>query len=136
MLSRQEEERERREVLENDRRVREEQKKREQTGTYLSHTHDDIHQGRFGAIGAAVVVGAKADVASVYPAASAHQRDPVSAERPLGFRVDEMPPLEPSAVSSVEATGGAEALSSSASSDVEHAAPPFSSTQGSDDGAA
>jgi hypothetical protein len=44
MLSRQEEQAERRRVLANDQRVK------EQTGTYLSHTHDDIHQGRFAGV--------------------------------------------------------------------------------------
>jgi hypothetical protein len=52
MLESQREQEERRRTLQNDVRVK------EQTGTFLSHTHDDIHQGRFAAIGPAVVVGA------------------------------------------------------------------------------
>ena len=107
------------------RRRQQEQSRNGDTGTYLSHTHDDTSGGRYAAIGSAMVVGAKADVASVYPAAAPHQRDPVGQEPSLGYPID-----EPSAVislhSPVEATGGAEAPSSSAS-DVEHAAPPSSS---------
>jgi hypothetical protein len=87
MLSRQEEQAERRRVLANDQRVK------EQTGTFLSHTHDDIHQGRFAAIGPAVVVGA--DPVPNYPAAASHQRDPCGPEPPLGYRIDAMPELEP-----------------------------------------
>ena len=45
MLSRQEEEHERRAVMRNDARVRDQ----ERSGTYLSHTHDDAG-GRFAAI--------------------------------------------------------------------------------------
>lgn len=61
MLSRQEEERERRETLQNDRRVR------EQTGTYLSHTHNEAG-GRFAR--EQTVVGKSSDPWPKLPASS------------------------------------------------------------------
>jgi hypothetical protein len=99
MLSRQEDQAERRRVLQNHQRVREQ----EQTGTFLSHTHDDIHQGRFAAIGPAVVVGA--DPIPNYPAAAAHQSDPCGQEPSLGYRIDELGPLEPASSFEAQATG-------------------------------
>jgi hypothetical protein len=88
------------------RRRQQEQSRNGDTGTYLSYTHDDLSGGRYAAIGTATVVGAKADVASVYPAASAHQHDPVPPEPPTGVDINEMPPIEPSAAAVfVEATG-------------------------------
>jgi hypothetical protein len=94
VLSKQEEEQERKAVLENDRSVREQQKQREQGSTFLDHTHDDLSGGRFAAIGAPTVVGR--DAVIKYPAAAAHQHDPVPDEPPVGYDVNEMPPLEPS----------------------------------------
>jgi hypothetical protein len=121
MLSKQEEEQERREVLENDRRVREQQ---QQTGTFFSHGVSqalDTAGGRYGAaMGAPNVTGATP--IPKYPAAAAHQADPVGTEPPLGFSVND---LEPSAgLSAAEATGGAAAPS--APPDVEPAPPPSS----------
>jgi|SRR6516164_659069 hypothetical protein len=81
MLSRQEEDRERRETLLNDQRVK------EQTGTFLSHTHDDMG-GRFSAVSPSYVVGSTEFAG--YPAAAAHQRDPVGQEPSLGYRIDEL----------------------------------------------
>jgi len=75
MLQSQEEQEERRATLDNDRRVRE-----QQGGTYLSHTHNDLAGGRFAAVGAQTIVGQSPNP---YPAASAHQRDPVPDEPPL-----------------------------------------------------
>jgi hypothetical protein len=77
MLSKQVEQAERRATLENDRRVR------EQTGTFFSHTHDDIHQGRFAAIGPATVVGSTQF--PPYPAASAAHQIQLPDEPPLGL---------------------------------------------------
>jgi hypothetical protein len=88
MLRSQEAQEERRRVMQNDQRVKEQQ----QTGTMFSHTHDDIHQGRFASIGPATVVGSTQFPS--YPAASAHQHDPCGPEPPLGHRVDAMPELE------------------------------------------
>ena len=121
MLSKQEEEQERREVLENDRRVREQQ---QQTGTFFSHGVSqalDTAGGRYGAaMGAPNVTGATP--IPKYPAAAAHQADPVGTEPPLGFSVND---LEHSAcLSAAEATGGAAAQS--APPDVEPAPPPSS----------
>jgi hypothetical protein len=50
---------------------------------------DEINQGRFAATGAPTVTGATA--IPKYPAAGAHQADPVGTEPPLGFSVDDMP---------------------------------------------
>jgi hypothetical protein len=86
ILSKQEEQRERYETLINDKRVR------EQTGTFLSHTHDDLGGGRFAAISNPHVVGSTA--VPIYPAA-ALQHDPVGLEPPLSYRIDEMPEPEP-----------------------------------------
>jgi hypothetical protein len=137
MLSRQEEEIERREVLENDRLVREQQKQREQSGTYLSHTHvDEISGGgRYAVINPTVVTGANPTLR--YPAAGPHQHDPVPTEPPLGYSVDDMP-IELSAVpvTAVEQLGGAAAAPSASSSllpNVERAAPP-SFSEDSDNG--
>ena len=110
MLSRQEEDRERREVLHNDALVRQQREQgsrvyapdqsKPNPGTTLHQAainDADIPLGRFSAISAAVVVGSKADVAGAYPAASAHQHDPVGPEPPLGYAIDAMPALEASA---------------------------------------
>jgi hypothetical protein len=94
-----------RKTLLNDARVHEQQ----QASTfhqYAQSTANDEAGGRFAAINAVSVVGAEPAVR--YPAAAAHQRDPVPTEPPLGYCVDEMAPLEPSTVSSsfpVEETG-------------------------------
>jgi hypothetical protein len=94
MLSSQEEQAERRRVLANDQRVN------EQSGTFLSHTHMD-ERGRFAQVATAQIVGA--DPIPKYPAAAAHQRDPVPDEPGLGYRIDE---LEPSMSACVEAQAG------------------------------
>jgi len=87
MLSHQEEQIERRRVLENDKRIR------EQGSTFLAHTHNDLAGGRFAAVGAATVIGSTA--VPQYPQASTpFQRDPVPDEPPIGF---ENPVLDNSA---------------------------------------
>ena len=53
---------------------------------------DELSQGRFAATGVPTVTGATP--IPKYPAAGAHQSDPVGVEPPLGFSVNE---LEPSA---------------------------------------
>src|SRR6516225_2551727 len=102
MLSSQEEQAERRRVLANDHRVK------EQSGTFLSHTHMD-EGGRFAQVANAQIVGA--DPIPNYPAAAPHQHDPVPIEPPLGYCVNDLTPheLEPSMVSAcpvVEAQAG------------------------------
>jgi hypothetical protein len=93
MLSRQEEEQERRETLENDLRVL-----RERGSTFHQHAQSqasDLAQGRFAATGAPRVVGSTPSPASQYPAASAAlQSDPVGVEPPLGIDINAMPGLE------------------------------------------
>jgi hypothetical protein len=125
MLSRQEEEQERRATLENDLKVLEQQR-----GTTF-HQHAvaeaSIETGRFTAVNAAHVVGSQPAVR--YPAASAAHQTELPPEPPLGFSVNS---LEPSAVSmsfpAVEQLGGAESAPS-APPDVQHPAPPSSSEQ-------
>jgi hypothetical protein len=82
MLESQIDQAERRAVLRNDARVRE-------GSTYLDHTTNDTG-GRFAQIGAAYVVGSKSDISGAYPAAAAHQCDPVPDEPPLGYAIDAM----------------------------------------------
>jgi hypothetical protein len=56
-----------------------------------------IETGRFTAVNAAYVVGSTPVLK--YPAAAAHQRDPVGTEPPLGYSVDQVEPIGPSAAS-------------------------------------
>jgi len=86
VLSSQEEQTERRRVFAQD------QSLRDQATTFHQHAvaDADIPRGRFAAVDAAYVVGSKADVASAYPAASAHQADPCGPEPPLGYRIDDL----------------------------------------------
>jgi hypothetical protein len=113
MLSRQEEMLERKRTLENDRKVREQQ--REQASTYLAQTHSEMG-GRFSSVGAQTVIGA--DPVANYPAAAPHQRDPCGMEPPLGYRIDDMEPLEPCSSFSAQGNSGdpADAPSTSAPS--------------------
>jgi hypothetical protein len=92
---------ERQAVLENDRKVREQQQQ-ERGGTYHAYaqsTANDEFGGRFAAIGVPRVVGSTPNPSAQYPAAAAHQRDPVPTEPPLGYSVDQVEPIEPSAAS-------------------------------------
>jgi hypothetical protein len=97
MTSKADEQRERRRVLAQDARLR------EQAGTFMSHTHSDAG-GRFSNVGAQTVVG-QSEVTR-YPAAAAHQRDPCGIEPPLGYSVNDLTPheLEPSLASPAQAT--------------------------------
>src|SRR6516164_3563928 len=101
MLESQREQEETRRTLQNDQRVKQQ---REQGSTFHQFAEADAQtpRGRFSAVDAATVVGAQPTVN--YPAAAAHQRDPVPKEEPLGYRIDA---LEPSTVPSfpVEETG-------------------------------
>ena len=98
MLSRQEEEQERKQVLRNDARVRE-----QQGSTFHTFAQADADiPGRFSAVAHQIVVGA--DPFPNYPAAAAHQRDPCGQEPPLGYAIDAMPELEPS-MTRAQATG-------------------------------
>jgi len=123
MLSRQEEEAERRATLENDLKVLEARR-----GSTL-HQHaqsqaDEVSQGRFAAVGSPRVIGSTAGVASQYPAAAAHQADPVPTEPPLGIDINAMPELESSTASPVSVEAAPSASPQSPGPDVEHAAPP------------
>jgi hypothetical protein len=134
MLSKQEEEQERREVLENDRKVREQHR----GSTYHQYglaQADELSGGRFGALGTPTVTGATP--IPRYPAASAAHQIQLPDESPTGYDINEMPPLdsipEPSLPCAAQDTGGAAAPS--VPLDVEHTAP-LPSSRGSDDGAA
>ena len=95
MLSSQKEQAERRRVLANDARVK------EQIGTFLSHTHMD-EGGRFAQVANAQIVCA--DPIPKYPAASAAHQIQLPDEPPLGL---DNPALENSTVAcSVEAQAG------------------------------
>jgi hypothetical protein len=90
--------------------------------------------GRFTQVQASTVVGSKADVASVYPAASSAHQTELPPEPPLGVDINEMAPLDPvpePGIETVEAQdpGGAASAPSSPASDVEHPAPPLSSEE-------
>ena len=123
MLSSQEEQNERRRVMLQDARLREQQ----QHGTMHAFAQSDAGTplGRFSAISNAQVVGA--DPIPRYPAASAHQADPVGREPALGYRIDQMFPDGPD-YSLGQDQGDAVVAPSSAPpvDDVEHTASPLS----------
>jgi len=117
MLSRQEEEAERKAVLENDLRVR---RQREQGSTFLSHTHIDDAGGRFATVNAAKIVGQSPGIAASYPAASAAHQTELPPEPPLGYSIDDMPGFENPADSSsvsLSAAPGAPAADAAPPSD-------------------
>jgi hypothetical protein len=101
---------------------------REQAGTFFSHAQTqagELSGGRFAATGTPHVTGATP--VPNYPAAAAHQRDPVPIEPPLGIDINAMPEQNPTGDASSGVlppvdTGGAEAPSDPGLS--EHAAPP------------
>jgi hypothetical protein len=90
MLSDQIDQAERRRVLLNDAKVREQQ----QTGTYLSHTHSDLG-GRYAIVSPQIVVGAEPHIN--YPACSPALAVQLPPEPPLGF---DNPALEPASLAS------------------------------------
>jgi hypothetical protein len=106
MLSRQEEDRERRETLRNDLSVRQQQEESRrvfaqdqslpnQATTFHQFAQADAEtpRGRFTQVDAATVVGA--NPFPNYPAAAAHQRDPVPDEPALGYAIDDLNPSDP-----------------------------------------
>jgi hypothetical protein len=90
-------------VLHNDARVREQQ----QASTFHQHAlsqANDEAGGRFAAVNAVTVVGS--EPAMKYPAAAAYTLGPdAGIEPPTGYRIDEMPPLESSAMPPVVEEG-------------------------------
>jgi len=99
MTSKAEEQAERQRVFAQDQSVP------KQGSTFHQHAQADADtpRGRYSAVNAAYVVGSTA--VPTYPAAAAHQRDPVPKEEPLGYRIDAMPDLEPSSSADAQATG-------------------------------
>jgi hypothetical protein len=95
MLSRQEDDYERRATLENDLKVLE-----QQGSTFHRHAQsqaDEVNQGRFAATGAPRIVGGSPGVAAMYPAAAPSHQVSLPPEEPLGYSIDQMP-TEPSTV--------------------------------------
>jgi hypothetical protein len=129
MLSSQEEQADRLATLENDRRMLEQQR----GSTFHQHAQaqaNDTAGGRFAAVGVPRVVGSVPNPSSQYPAAAAHQADPVGVEPPLGIDINAMPGLEnPADVSVSPSADPGGAAAPSCPSDVEHA-PPSSSPNG------
>jgi hypothetical protein len=119
MLSSQEDQIERERVLRNDQRVR------EQTGTYLSQTHSELG-GRFAIIDREIVTGRPSSEPPPLPSTSpwsGSQPEP-GIEPPLGYRIDD---LEPSTLPSVEVQRGpveAPTTGSPGQLSTEHAAGP------------
>jgi hypothetical protein len=151
MLSWQEEMREREQVQENDRRLREQQQKQQQEPANTMHQHalsaaNDESGGRYGVARPAPTVTGSTPIVK-YPQLPSDspwsgQAPEPGPEPPLNYEINRLTPyeLEPSmAASSVEdpagATsspadpGGAESAPSFPASDVEHPAPPSSSTE-------
>ena len=97
MLSSQEEEQERRETLENDRKVREQQQRDRASRGSTFHQHaqaaaSDNAGGRFGSVNSATVVGSQPlskypELPSSSPWSSA---DPVPIEPPLGYDINKL----------------------------------------------
>jgi hypothetical protein len=112
MLSRQEQDRERRETLLNDQRVREQAERHRvfadqslpnRASTYSQHAIADAAtpRGRFTQVETSTVIGAKADVAGAYSAASAAHQTELPPELPTGYRIDALDnPPDPVEVSS------------------------------------
>jgi hypothetical protein len=100
------EQRERREVLANDRRVREQQAK---GSTYLDHHHSELG-GRFSSVETETVTGRPSSQPPPLPASSPWAGpDMVPPEPPLGYAVDEMVPLDPPTVFPAVGTGSVSA---------------------------
>ena len=121
LLSSQEEQNERRRVTLQDARLREQQ----QGSTYLAQTHSEMG-GRFASVGAATVVGSKADVAAMYPAAAAAHQVQLPDEPPLSF---DNPALDPQSMTTEGSGSGADAPLAH-SPDVEQTAPLSQTTGG------
>lgn len=100
---------ERRETLENDRKLLEAERRRLQREGTTFHQFAQADaatpRDRFHQVTVATVIGSKAAVGSAYPAASAAHQTELPPEEPLGFSVDEMPIESSTAASPVEAQG-------------------------------
>jgi hypothetical protein len=89
----QEEQAERRRVLANDARLRD-QSRDGDTGTYLSHTHSEVG-GRFAVTEHQTITGVVSPAPPPLPTNSPWAgSDPVPDEPPLGYRIDAMPECE------------------------------------------
>jgi hypothetical protein len=86
--SKQADDRERREVLENDRQVREQQVT---TMHEFALSEANLDLGRYNAVGKQRMVGSTPMAATIYPAASAAHQVELPPEPPLGYSIDAMP---------------------------------------------
>ena len=85
MLSKQEEQQDRLEVLRNDRLVR------EQGSTFFAHTHNDVG-GRFAAVSSPQVIGSTPNPATQYPAAADWVADQLPPEPPFPIDISAQEP--------------------------------------------
>jgi hypothetical protein len=135
MTSEAEEQRERRETLLQDADLR---RRQSQGSTYLDAHHSELG-GRFGSLETETVTGRPSPQPPPLPANSPWAGpDVVPREPPLGYRIDQMPEHDPPTDDhAVRDPGGAADAPSGSSlfTDVEHAAPPSSSTDREGDGA-
>jgi hypothetical protein len=93
---------ERRRVLANDARVRD-QSRNGDTSSYLNHYSPEMG-GRFSNVGAATVVGTTPNPYPPLPENSPWRRDPVPDEPPLGYRIDSLDPSLDPGPASAQAT--------------------------------
>jgi hypothetical protein len=92
MMSKHEEQNDRLEILENEKRLR------DQGSTYMAHTHNDTG-GRFSAISNPTVIGSTPTPASAYPAGNAWCDADQGLEPPLGYAIDAQEPPGPLSLS-------------------------------------
>jgi hypothetical protein len=100
MLEHQIDQAERRAVMRNEQRVKEQEQSRVFADQSLPNKASTLHQhavadadiprGRFSAVEASYVVGSKPDVACAYPATSSAHQTALPPEQPLGYAIDEL----------------------------------------------
>jgi hypothetical protein len=118
MLSKDEEMADRIDTMRNDLDVKRQQQQKTEGTTMQAFAQaqaDEINQGRFAATGVPNVIGAKPEVAQMYPPASAAHQVDLPPEPALGYAIDQMPTDEPSAGVSIlaEDTGAPAGATSS-----------------------
>src|SRR5262245_17153216 len=105
---------ERRETLDNDRRL-------QGTTLHAFAQEETLDRGRFSAVGRPVVIGSAPGVAAAYPAASPALQVELPPEPPTNYCIDEMVPLEPPTA----ATSSAQAPASPVPDDAPSNNPPL-----------
>jgi hypothetical protein len=87
---------EKRETIENDRKVREAAKDEARAGTYFAQARATLGQevgGRYAAMARPVITGAGAYVVPRLPESSPWSHDPCAPEPPLGYSVEDQEPV-------------------------------------------